>query len=174
MSRRTPPPGPVSSRPIGPILAAARTEAELAQHGYIGLEHLLITLTQSKASATAPLLAEHGITTQRTRDAVWLVVGSGRGDGPRFDPASLLATLGIDLEQIRRHVESQFGPNAIPPSTLARSAGTCAPADRCATSGQARSSNALSTTRSDTAGITRRRNCTNDSCSTPSTATATH
>jgi hypothetical protein len=44
---------------------------------------------------------------------VWLVVGSGRGDGPRFDPATLLATLGIDLEQIRRHVEAQFGPNAI-------------------------------------------------------------
>ena len=113
MSRRTPSPWPLSSRPIGPILAAARGEAELARHGYIGLEHLLITLTQSEASATAPLLAEHGITTQRARDAVWLVVGSGRGDGPRFDPATLLGTLGIDLDQIRRHVEAQFGPNAI-------------------------------------------------------------
>ena len=113
MSRRKQSPRPVSSWPIRPVLAAARTEAEVARHGYIGLEHLLITLTQSEASATAPLLAEHGITTQRTRDAVWLVVGSGRGDGPRFDPATLLATLGIDLEQIRRHVEAQFGPNAI-------------------------------------------------------------
>lgn len=113
MSRRKQSPRPVSSWPIRPVLAAARTEAEVARHGYIGLEHLLITLTESEASATAPLLAEHGITTQRTRDAVWLVVGSGRGDGPRFDPATLLATLGIDLEQIRRHVEAQFGPNAI-------------------------------------------------------------
>ena len=74
---------------------------------------MLITLTQSEASATAPLLAEHGITTQRTRDAVWLVVGSGRGDGPRFDPATLLALLGIDLDQIRRRIEMQFGPDAI-------------------------------------------------------------
>ena len=79
MSRRKQSPRPGSSWPIRPVLTAARTEAELARHGYIGLEHLLITLTQSEASATAPLLAEHGITTQRTRDAVWLVVGSGRG-----------------------------------------------------------------------------------------------
>lgn len=112
MSRRTPSPRP-GSRPIGPILAAARGEAELARHGYIGLEHLLISLTDPAAPETARLLAEHGLTTQRTRDAVWLVVGSGRGDGPRFDSATLLATLGIDLDQIRRHVEAQFGPNAI-------------------------------------------------------------
>ena len=113
MSRRRPSPGPPSSRPIGPILAAARGEAELARHGYVGLEHLLISLTLPEAPDTARLLAEHGLTTQRTRDAVWLVVGSGRGDGPRFDPATLLGTLGIDLDQIRRHVEAQFGPNAI-------------------------------------------------------------
>jgi hypothetical protein len=113
MSRRRPSPGPPSSRPIRPILAAARVEAELARHGYVGLEHLLISLTLPEVSETARLLVEHGLTTQRTRDAVWLVVGSGRGDGPRFDPATLLATLGIDLDQIRRHVEAQFGPNAI-------------------------------------------------------------
>jgi hypothetical protein len=113
MSRRRPSPGPPSSRPIRPILAAARGEAELARHGYVGLEHLLISLTLPEVSETARLLVEHGLTTQRTRDAVWLVVGSGRGDGARFDPATLLATLGIDLDQIRRHVEAQFGPNAI-------------------------------------------------------------
>ena len=113
MSRRRPSLAPWSSRPIGAILAAARGEAELARHGYVGLEHLLISLTLPEAPETARLLAEHGLTTQRTRDAVWLVVGSGRGDGPRFDPATLLGTLGIDLDQIRRHIEAQFGPNAI-------------------------------------------------------------
>ena len=113
MSRRKTTPGPVASRPIRPILAAAHTEAELARHGYVGIEHLLITLTRPEGGQTARLLADFGITTERARDAVWLVVGSGRGDGPRFDPATLLATLGIDLDQIRRHVEAQFGPNAI-------------------------------------------------------------
>jgi ATP-dependent Clp protease ATP-binding subunit ClpA len=113
MSRRQTPPGPREPRPIGPILAAARAEAELARHGYVGLEHLLIALTRPETGPTAALLAHHGITTQTARDAAWLVIESGRGDGPRFDPATLLATLGIDLDQIRRRVEAQFGPNAI-------------------------------------------------------------
>lgn len=113
MRRRSIASGPLRPRPIQPVLAAARAEAELARHGYVGAEHLLITLTRSQAPATARLLAEHGISTERAREAVWLVVSSDRGDGPRFDPATLLATLGIDLDQIRRHVEAQFGPNAI-------------------------------------------------------------
>ncbi|HEY2297182.1 MAG TPA: Clp protease N-terminal domain-containing protein [Jatrophihabitans sp.] len=95
------------------MLTVARAEAGLARHGYVGLEHLLLTLTRPEAGATRLLLAAHGITTQRGRAAVRLVVGSGRGDGPRLDSASLLATLGIDLGQIRRHVQGQFGPDAI-------------------------------------------------------------
>jgi hypothetical protein len=59
------------------------------------------------------LLAEHGVTYSRARDAVWLVVSSGRGDGPRWDAGTLLATLGIDLEEIRNQVEARFGPNAL-------------------------------------------------------------
>jgi hypothetical protein len=112
MSRRTRAPGSLSSRPIRPVLAAARVEAALARHGYVGLEHLLIALARPEA-ATAQLLAGHGITRERARDAVWLVVGSGRGDGPRFDAMTLLATLGVDLDQIRRRVETQFGSDAI-------------------------------------------------------------
>jgi len=105
-------PRPVS-RPIGAVLSAARGEAEQARHGYVGLEHLLLALAYSTAPATRRLLADHGITLERARDAVWLVIGSGRGDGPRFDSATLLATLGIDLDQIRRQVERQFGLDAV-------------------------------------------------------------
>jgi hypothetical protein len=111
--RRQPRRGPLASRPITPVLAAARHEAELARHGYFGVEHLLLALTRSDAGDAARLLAEHTVTQPRARDAVWLVVGSGRGDGPRFDPARLLGTLGIDLDQIRRQVQRQFGPDAI-------------------------------------------------------------
>jgi ATP-dependent Clp protease ATP-binding subunit ClpA len=101
------------SRPIGPVLTAARGEAERARHGYVGLEHLLLVLAHPTAPVTRRLLADHGVTLERARDAVWLVIGSGRGDGPRFDSATLLATLGIDLDQIRRQIERQFGPDAI-------------------------------------------------------------
>jgi len=105
--------GSTTSRPIGAVLTAARGEAEQARHGYVGVEHLLLVLAHPTAPATRRLLVDHGITLDRARDAVWLVVGSGRGDGPRFDAATLLATLGIDLDQIRRQVERQFGPDAI-------------------------------------------------------------
>jgi ATP-dependent Clp protease ATP-binding subunit ClpA len=113
MRAREPSPGRPLSRPIGAVLTVARDEAERARHGYVGLEHLLLVLSHPSASATRHLLADRGVTLDRARDAVWLVVGSGRGDGPRFDSATLLATLGIDLDQIRRQVERQFGPNAI-------------------------------------------------------------
>jgi Clp amino terminal domain, pathogenicity island component len=113
MRARKPHHGRQLSRPIGAVLTAARGEAEQARHGYIGLEHLLLVLARPTAPATHRLLADHDVTLDRARDAVWLVVGSGRGDGPRFDSATLLATLGIDLDQIRRHVEQQFGPDAV-------------------------------------------------------------
>jgi hypothetical protein len=113
MRARKPSRGVLMSRPITTVLTVARGEAERARHGYLGVEHLLLTLAQPTAPATCQLLAEHDVTLDRARDAVWLVVGSGRGDGPRFDSATLLATLGIDLDQIRRQVELQFGPNAI-------------------------------------------------------------
>jgi Clp amino terminal domain, pathogenicity island component len=113
MRRRNPTGGSVSSRPLRPVLSAARAEAGLARHGFVGLEHLVLALTRPEARSTRSLLAAHGVTTQRGRDAVRLVVGSGRGDGPRLDSASLLATLGIDLGQIRRQVQGQFGPDAI-------------------------------------------------------------
>ena len=86
------------------------------------------------APATRQLLAEHGVTLDRARDAVWLVVGSGRGDGPRFDSATLLATLGIDLDQIRRQVERQFGPDAIHRLYASEAGWNLRPAARSATS----------------------------------------
>jgi hypothetical protein len=107
------PRGQAGARPITAVLVAARSEAELARHGYIGVEHLLLVLTRPAAGPVAALLTGIGITRERARDAVWLVVSSGRGDGPRFDAATLLGTLGIDLDQIRRQVERQFGPDAL-------------------------------------------------------------
>jgi hypothetical protein len=113
MKRRKPTRAAMAARPITAILSVARAEAEQARHGFLGVEHLLLSLAHPSAPATRQLLADHDITLDRARDAVWLVVGSGRGDGPRVDSATLLATLGIDLDQIRRQVQRQFGPDAI-------------------------------------------------------------
>ena len=103
----------MSPRPITPILATAREEATLARHGYVGLEHLLLALAHPEFGGVARFLEAHGAPLARARDAVWLVVGAGHGDGSRFDAATLLATLGIDLDEIRRQVERQFGATAM-------------------------------------------------------------
>ena len=113
MSGRAAPRGSMLLRPIVPILTAACAEATAARHGYVGLEHLLLALTHPDAGEVATLLAGFGAGSPQVRDAVRLVIGAGRGDGPRFDAATLLATLGIDLDEVRRQVESRLGPTAV-------------------------------------------------------------
>jgi hypothetical protein len=98
---------------LGWILRTAQEEAELAGHGYCGVEHLLVVLTRRESTFACDLLGDHGVSYQRARDAVGEVVGSGRGDGPALDDGALLGTLGIDLEEIRRRVQARFGSDAI-------------------------------------------------------------
>jgi ATP-dependent Clp protease ATP-binding subunit ClpA len=99
--------------PLGWILRTAQEEAEAARHGYFGVEHLLVVLARGRSGFVRQLLADHGVTYQRARDVVQAVVASGEGDGPAWDAGTLLGTLGIDLDEIRRRVQAQFGPNAI-------------------------------------------------------------
>jgi ATP-dependent Clp protease ATP-binding subunit ClpA len=99
--------------PLCLALRLAQEEAETWRHGYFGVEHLLVVLAGSRARFVAGVLTDHGVTFERARDAVRVVVGSGRGDGPARDAAALLGTLGIDLDDVRRRVEARFGPNAI-------------------------------------------------------------
>jgi hypothetical protein len=47
------------------------------------------------------------------RAAVADIVSSGRGDGPRWNAADLLATLGVDLPAIQRQMRADYGPHAI-------------------------------------------------------------
>lgn len=98
---------------LGWVLREAQAEAEAARHGYFGVEHLLAVLARGRSRLVAEVLAAHGVTYQRAQDAVRVVVGSGRGDGPAWGAALLLGTLGIDLDEVRRRVQARFGPNAI-------------------------------------------------------------
>jgi hypothetical protein len=43
------------------------------------------------------------------RAAVADIVSSGRGDGPRWNAADLLATLGVDLPAIQRQMRAEYG-----------------------------------------------------------------
>jgi Clp amino terminal domain, pathogenicity island component len=107
--RRGPARDPITSR----LMAAASQEAERARHGYIGCEHLLLALLADKDPTARDILAEHKITLSAARAAVADIVSSGRGDGPRWNAADLLATLGVDLPAIQRQMRAEHGPHAI-------------------------------------------------------------
>ncbi|MBL7493329.1 Clp protease N-terminal domain-containing protein [Frankia sp. AgW1.1] len=95
------------------MVDAARAQAMADRHSYVGVEHLLIALTGDWAGPVSELLARFGVTEVRARDAVRRVVEDGRGDGPRWDDATLLASLGIDLDDVRRTVADRFGADAV-------------------------------------------------------------
>jgi|tagenome__1003787_1003787.scaffolds.fasta_scaffold20931958_3 ATP-dependent Clp protease ATP-binding subunit ClpA len=88
------------------VVAGAQDEARGLGHGYIGCEHLLIATAATHGAARAALLAT-GATPESLRAAAGDVVGRGGPD------ADALATLGIDLAEVRRRVESAFGPGAL-------------------------------------------------------------
>jgi ATP-dependent Clp protease ATP-binding subunit ClpA len=90
-------------------VVAAEDEARRLGHGYIGTEHLLIAVLDQRDSIGGRLLAERGLTVERVRDEVRLVVGPGP-----IDPEAL-ATIGIDLDEVRRRVEEVFGAGALEP-----------------------------------------------------------
>lgn len=110
MTRRTGPTrDPITSR----LMTAAGQEAERARHGYIGCEHLLLALLADKDPTARDILADHKISLPAARAAVADVVSSGRGDGPRWNAADLLATLGVDLPAIQRQMRANYGPHVI-------------------------------------------------------------
>ncbi len=95
------------------LMTTAREEADRARHGYVGCEHLLLALLSDKDPAARDILADHGISLPAARGAVAGVISSGNGDGPRWNAADLLATLGVDLPAIQRQTRASFGPHAI-------------------------------------------------------------
>jgi ATP-dependent Clp protease ATP-binding subunit ClpA len=97
------------------VLVLARDEAYSLGYDFIGTEHLLLGLAVQTDSPVARVLSRHGLTPGRTRSYICLVVGPG-ASRRRVDPAidaEALATLGIDLDEVRRRVEETFGAGAL-------------------------------------------------------------
>jgi len=90
------------------VVVRAQEEARTLGHEYIGTEHLLLGAAASDG-ATGRVLSAHGATPEALRAAIRDVIGVGETtlDG------EALATLGIDLDEIRRRVEASFGPGAL-------------------------------------------------------------
>ena len=100
--------------PARRVVVIAQDEARGLGHEYIGTEHVLLGVAAQEDQCAAYLLAQRGLTEVRVRGEIERIVG--RGDpasvDPRIDPVAL-ATLGIDLEEVRRRVETTFGPGEL-------------------------------------------------------------
>ncbi|MCW0214986.1 MAG: ATPase [Pseudonocardia sp.] len=92
----------------------AQQDARERRQGDIRTENVLIALYDTPSSPGALLLRGAGVTRAEV-DAD--IVRMRRGDGP--DPEAL-ATLGIDLDEVRRQAEEAFGPGALDRTRAAR------------------------------------------------------
>jgi ATP-dependent Clp protease ATP-binding subunit ClpA len=83
----------------------AQVEARALGHDCIGTEHLLLGIAAGTGRATT-VLADHGATVDALRIAL-------REEYRTPLDAQALASLGIDLDEIRRRAEAAFGPGAL-------------------------------------------------------------
>jgi ATP-dependent Clp protease ATP-binding subunit ClpA len=85
----------------------AQHEARRLGHGWIGCEHLLIAVASGPDGPAPRALRAAGVTPEALRTAVAECAGR-----PRLD-ADALASIGIDLDEVRRRVDAAFGPGAL-------------------------------------------------------------
>jgi ATP-dependent Clp protease ATP-binding subunit ClpA len=85
------------------VLRFAWEEAQRLNHDYVGTEHILLGLVGDRETPVGRLLFDLGISLERVRDAVELIIGRGLrndADPPRFTPrAGKVILLGIDEAQ---------------------------------------------------------------------------
>ena len=91
------------------VVRGAHAEAAALHHGWIGTEHLLLGIVRDASSPTARLLARWEVDAGWVRGEIARLIGRGE---PDLDPGAL-ATLGIDLDEVRARVERTFGPGAL-------------------------------------------------------------
>lgn len=88
------------------VVRTAQEEARRMHHPVIDTEHLLLGLLEDSQGPAARLLRDRGLDAAAVRRRI------ASADG--LDPEAL-ATLGIDLEQVRQATEESFGPGALDP-----------------------------------------------------------
>jgi ATP-dependent Clp protease ATP-binding subunit ClpA len=93
------------------VVRLAQEEARRRRHPFIGTEHLLLALLDEGHGPAAQALLAQGVTgSDLSRRVTRLTEPS---DDP-LDPEAL-ATIGIDLDQVREATEASFGPGALDP-----------------------------------------------------------
>jgi ATP-dependent Clp protease ATP-binding subunit ClpA len=95
------------------VLDLARKEAALLGHRYLGPEHLVLGILRHGGSGASRVLETYGVDLAAAQTELRRLADRGVVPGPRPSDAELLASLGIDLEAIRRTTEQAFGRKAL-------------------------------------------------------------
>jgi len=96
------------------VVVLAQEEARERRAGQIRTEHLLVALVRVPGNLALTVLEAHSVTPADVVRAV---------DAHDVSDAESLATLGIDLDEVRRQVEEVFGPGALDRTRAARGRG---------------------------------------------------
>jgi ATP-dependent Clp protease ATP-binding subunit ClpA len=102
------------------VVVGAQEAARRSSHRRIGTEHLLLSLLDN-GGETAGVMNGHGVTTRTVETAIARHLGNAPGMlGPA--DAAALKVIGIDLDEVRAHLEANFGPEpfARPPAPQPR------------------------------------------------------
>jgi ATP-dependent Clp protease ATP-binding subunit ClpC len=92
------------------VITLAQDEAIADDHGFIGTEHVLLGLVKVPESVASALLTEIGITPdQATEETARVQAAAGIGGNADQTAKDALASIGIDVEQIRRRADETFG-----------------------------------------------------------------
>lgn len=111
-------------------VALAQQEARRLRHDHLGTEHLLLGVLGVQGAAGARALERLGLGAEMVRADVARITGAGP-ERLGADDAEALRTLGIELDEIRRRTEEQFGPGALEwPPTKCRDTDVRAPTQR--------------------------------------------
>jgi ATP-dependent Clp protease ATP-binding subunit ClpA len=100
------------------VVVWAQTEAQDLHQSPIGTQHVLLALVADETGAVAVALRDSGVDEVYVRDEIIRRVGRPAAD---LDPlpdadaedAAALKAIGIDLDQVRRAIEENFGPGAL-------------------------------------------------------------
>lgn len=88
-------------------VASAQEEAAAFHHDHIGTEHLLIALAGDRGGLGGQILRALDVGQEELRAAL------PSGTAPPGIDADALASIGIDLDEVRRRAEETFGPGAL-------------------------------------------------------------
>jgi ATP-dependent Clp protease ATP-binding subunit ClpA len=91
------------------VVDVACRQARSFDHNYVGTEHVLLALT-IETGVAAELLGDRGCGREQVRADIESMIGAAPA---RRRPEMLLASLGIDLTEVRRRVETAFGADAV-------------------------------------------------------------